>query len=235
MSRLRRVFALPALALVAALLAVVGPVPSASAADRDCADFATQKAAQIFFLNNGGPGSDPHRLDADGDGIVCETNPCTCYFEKTLPGTGDATTTTGGTRLVQRAKVIQVVDGDTVDVRLSTGATRRVRMVGIDTPEVYGGVECGGREASSSLKKILPRATRVTLYSDPSQDLKDRYGRLLRYVTKVSTGKDVNRQQVFKGLATVYVYDNNPFDRVASYRKAQRAARDAGHGIWGLC
>ena len=73
------------------------------------------------------------------------------------------------------------------------------------------------------------------MFSDPSQDLKDRYGRLLRYVTKVSTGKDVNRQQVSKGLATVYVYNNHPFNRVDSYRTAQRAAERRRAGIWGFC
>lgn len=216
------------------MLVVLAPAPATALADKDCSDFSTQKAAQIFFLNNGGPQQDPHQLDAEGDGIACESNPCPCYYKKSLDG--DTTTSDGGTKkVVQRARVIEVVDGDTVDVRLASGAKKRVRLIGIDTPEVYGGVECGGPEASSSLKKVLPRRTRVKLVSDTSQDLKDRYGRLLRYVTKVSTGKDVNRQQVFKGWATVYVYDNNPFNRVKTYRSAQRSANDANRGIWDLC
>ena len=44
-------------------------------ADKDCSDFATHDAAQQFFEQNGGPGSDPHRLDADGDGEACESLP----------------------------------------------------------------------------------------------------------------------------------------------------------------
>lgn len=40
--------------------------------DRDCGDFATQAEAQAFFEAAGGPERDPHRLDADGDGIACE-------------------------------------------------------------------------------------------------------------------------------------------------------------------
>lgn len=52
---------------------------TARIADRDCGDFATQKAAQKFFLAHGGPQSDPHRLDSDGDGIACESNPCPCF------------------------------------------------------------------------------------------------------------------------------------------------------------
>ncbi len=43
--------------------------------DRDCSDFATQEEAQQFFLAAGGPLSDPHRLDADHDGIACESLP----------------------------------------------------------------------------------------------------------------------------------------------------------------
>ena len=137
--------------------------------------------------------------------------------------------------LEQAARVITVTDGDTVEVRLASGAKRDVRLIGIDTPEVFGRTQCGGREASASLAKILPVGTRVTLYSDPSQDLKDRYGRLLRYVHKDKTGKDVNRQQVYLGHARVYVYDHTPFKRVTGYKLAATMAKAAGRGIWGMC
>jgi len=43
--------------------------------DKDCSDFATQEEAQAFFTSQGGPGSDPHRLDGDNDGIACESLP----------------------------------------------------------------------------------------------------------------------------------------------------------------
>jgi hypothetical protein len=42
-------------------------------ADRDCRDFRTQAEAEAFFKAQG-PG-DPHRLDADHDGVACEWNP----------------------------------------------------------------------------------------------------------------------------------------------------------------
>ena len=44
-----------------------------TAADKDCSDFRTWKAAQRFYKNHGGPRYDPHRLDADRDGIACES------------------------------------------------------------------------------------------------------------------------------------------------------------------
>ena len=54
-------------------------VPSSSSsytgADKDCGDFATHNEAQEFFIAQGGPTNDSHKLDSDGDGIACETLP----------------------------------------------------------------------------------------------------------------------------------------------------------------
>lgn len=70
----------------AILLAIALLLPAAApAADKDCADFASQRAAQIFFLKHGGPRYDPHRLDGDNDDVACEDNPCPCYRKKQLP------------------------------------------------------------------------------------------------------------------------------------------------------
>ena len=55
--------------------------------DRDCSDFDAWQAAQDFFLSAGGPGSDPHRLDGDGDGVACED----------LPGAPEPTATPSAT------------------------------------------------------------------------------------------------------------------------------------------
>lgn len=63
---------LAAISIAAALTLALAPT-SASAADRDCSDFSTWKAAQRFYKNHGGPQRDPHRLDADRDGVACES------------------------------------------------------------------------------------------------------------------------------------------------------------------
>lgn len=225
----RRALVAPALTVLLTLGMVATGAP-AHAADKDCGDFASQKAAQIFFLNAGGPSYDPHGLDADGDGIVCESNGAPYYLSTVLP---DSSTPTKPAVLKQWARVIRVVDGDTLKVRLAGGARKSVRLIGIDTPEVYGGVECGGEKASASMRRLTPRGTRVLLVSDPTQDRVDRYGRLLRYVMK--SGRDMNRAQVNRGWASVYVYNNNPFKRVVGYRDAQRAAKSAPRGIWRMC
>jgi hypothetical protein len=46
-----------------------------STGDKDCGDFATHAEAQAFFISQGGPSSDPNRLDADNDGQACEALP----------------------------------------------------------------------------------------------------------------------------------------------------------------
>jgi endonuclease YncB( thermonuclease family) len=85
--------------------------------------------------------------------------------------------------------VTHVVDGDTLD--LADG--RRVRLVGMDTPEVG---ECGFAEAAAALTR-LTLGKRVTLV--PSDEDRDQYGRLLRYVDVA--GVDVGLRLIQRGLA----------------------------------
>jgi competence protein ComEC len=80
MSRLKAV-----LALAAVLALCLAPTVASARGDKDCADFPSQKAAQIFFIKHGGPRSDPDRLDGDHDGKACEDNPAPYYFGTRLP------------------------------------------------------------------------------------------------------------------------------------------------------
>ncbi len=58
-------------------------------------------------------------------------------------------------------RIDHVVDGDTIAVRNG----QRVRLVQIDTPEVFFGTECYGRAASRATKSLLPVGSRVRLFS----------------------------------------------------------------------
>ena len=86
------------------------------------------------------------------------------------------------------ARIDHVADGDTVD--LTNGG--KVRLVQIDTPEVYFHPECYGKRASAITKRLLAPGTLVRLTSEPATDSVDVYGRLLRYVTRVRDGLNVN-------------------------------------------
>jgi endonuclease YncB( thermonuclease family) len=206
--------------------------PRAQAGDpKDCADFQSQAAAQRWFLRHD-PQADPAGLDGDHDGVACEDNPCPCGTE------GGGGTGGGGdghhTRLTRHAKVASITDGDTIRVTLRhTPGSRPVRLIGIDTPEVYEQTECGGPRASRAMKHLLHPGQRIALVRDPSQANTDRYGRLLRYVER--RGIDVGQQQIRHGWAHVYVYHHSPFKRVRRYRGAQDKARHRNLGAWKLC
>jgi endonuclease YncB( thermonuclease family) len=94
-------------------------------------------------------------------------------------------------------RIDHVADGDTVTLRNG----QRVRLVQIDTPEVYFGVECYGRQASGTTKHLLPPGARVYLFPEPATDRVDSYGRLLRYVVPLSDGLNVNIRLVAVGAA----------------------------------
>lgn len=92
---IKRLTVLLAGALVAAGLVVAAPAsPAHAAGDKDCADFANQAAAQKYFLGKGGsPSNNVDLLDADGDGIACESNPCPCNYSKSGGGSGGGAST----------------------------------------------------------------------------------------------------------------------------------------------
>src|SRR4051812_19821496 len=129
------------------------------------------------------------------------------------------------------AAVVRVIDGDTVDVRLD-GQVVRLRLIGIDTPEVVDPrrpVECFGREASARAHELLDGQT-VRVEADPTQGDMDRYGRLLRYIW-LGDGRLFNQEMVAQGYAFEYTY-NVPYKYQAAFREAERDAREAQRGLW---
>jgi endonuclease YncB( thermonuclease family) len=222
--------------VLVALLGLVA-VPSASAQDRDCGDFSDQAAAQAYFVALGGPANDPDRLDGDSDGIACESLPCPCGSSATIAPTPTVEPTPAPTR--RSARIVRVVDGDTLRVRLSSGRQVTVRLIGIDTPETKRPgvpVECGGTPASAYMRRIAlqhGRGRSVTLVSDPSQDATDRYGRTLAYVDAGGKG-DLGRLMLRAGWASVYSYET-AFGRLAGYQSAAGRAEAQGAGVWDRC
>jgi micrococcal nuclease len=110
-----------------------------------------------------------------------------------------------------------------------------VRLVQIDTPEVYFGTECYGPQASATTKRLLPEGTPVRLPIEPATDRVDDFGRLLRYVVRVRDGVNVNIRLVAVGAAAPYFYAGrrgryaNRLEALAKRAKARRL------GLWGAC
>src|SRR6185436_19417441 len=135
-------------------------------------------------------------------------------------GSADSPAATVGA-FTYRGTVTHIVDGDTLDVRLTSGKTERIRVIGIDTPE--RGV-CYFSQATARARQ-LAMSKQVVLRGDATQDTRDRYGRLLAYVW-LPGGKDLGYQLVVGGFAKVYVY-RDPFQRLSAYRSAEGKAKAA--------
>jgi micrococcal nuclease len=138
------------------------------------------------------------------------------------------------------ATVSRNVDGDTLHVLTSTGATEKVRFIGVNTPESTIEHEPYGKEASTYTKKRLPVGTRVWLETDVG--LRDRYGRLLAYVwlsppagggaAEVRT-KMFNAQLLVEGYAQLMTIPPD-VRYVDAFVPLQAEARAASRGLWAL-
>ena len=134
-------------------------------------------------------------------------------------------------RTGQVARIAHVIDGDTVE--LMNG--ERIRLVQIDTPEVYYSPECYGEQASEITKRLLPRGVLARLYVEPKTDAVDQYGRLLRYVVRVSDGLNVNVQLVRVGAAAPYFYHYRRGRYAGLLVRLALRARARHLGLWGRC
>ncbi len=141
--------------------------------------------------------------------------------------------------LAEHAIVIKHTDGDTAYFRYDDGTEEKVRFIGMDTPEVYGGVEPYGREASAYTERMIPLGSDVWLEADI--ELRDRYDRLLAYVwlapPQTGSPQEVREQMlnallVADGYAMVSTYPPN-VKYEDMFLDAQVEAREASRGLWG--
>ena len=131
--------------------------------------------------------------------------------------------------------VTYVIDGDTIVVT-KPGKTEKVRLIGVDTPETVDPrkpVQCFGKEASAFPKSLLTGKS-VRLERDPTQDDRDKYGRLLRYVYLGDTL--VNEKIIAEGYGYEYTY-HIPYLHQAEFKNAELLAQESKKGLWadGVC
>jgi micrococcal nuclease len=123
------------------------------------------------------------------------------------------------------ARVTKHTDGDT----LWLSGIGKVRFIGVDTPEVYGEVECYGREASAFVERTVPLGSDVRYRL--GVDERDRYGRALAYLW-LRDGRFLNRLLVARGYAQPMTIPPN-VEYADMFVGAARRARVAGLGLWG--
>ena len=136
--------------------------------------------------------------------------------------------------------VVSITDGDTFDMCISRGysceltdETITVRLVQIDTPEVFGTEECYGATASLELADVLVEGAPVVAVTDPNLDQEDTYGRMLAWVW--SPLELVNLSLVTRGAAAPYFYKGARGAFSERLESEALAARAAQRGLWGAC
>jgi len=153
-------------------------------------------------------------------------------IEERHQGQGEGLDSTQINEGLIEATVVRVVDGDTiiVDTKEDTGV--RVRLIGIDAPEIG---EPGGDEATEYVEALIPAGDTVFLeIGNPEQD---RFGRTRAYVwgawqdTGMASSSMLNARLLQAGQARVMTIEAGTWDDL--FKELEAEAKDAGRGIWG--
>jgi micrococcal nuclease len=129
------------------------------------------------------------------------------------------------------ATVNYVHDGDTLFLTTATDSNLKVRLTGIDTPEIGDNLECYGDEATALLRSLLPEGTAVSAAADIEP--LDQYGRSLMYLF-TADGTFINLEMIAQGAAEAVSIGQNTayFDRLS----AEESLADSSLvGKWGAC
>ena len=134
--------------------------------------------------------------------------------------------------------VESVHDGDTLRGRVAAPndvitdlESTRVRLIGLDTPEISPDLECWGGEATARLTTLAPPGS--TVWAAPDREVLDPYGRHLLYLW-TPDGRFVNAELVSEGDATVMFFAPNTLHE-GLFRSLEAEASAAGLGLWGAC
>jgi len=142
-----------------------------------------------------------------------------------------------------KVKVVDVIDGDTIDVLLPNGSVGRIRLLGVDTPETrpdmnrineYDNITdtealtVWGEKAEEFAKSWLENQT-IYIQFDKEAGLYGYYGRLLAYIYTLN-GKDFNAELLRRGYARVYVEGN--FSKKEEYLEIEKMAMENKTGLW---
>ena len=156
----------------------------------------------------------------------------------------DGTSDTSNSDNTVTVEVVDVIDGDTMDIEYENGTEDTVRLIGVDTPEVHTGVspdefegvpdsEAGrqcldeyGDEASAFAEQELGGDT-VQLQYDELSDRRGSYGRLLVYI--IDDGENFNHLLLDEGLARVY---DSTFTESERFYDTEAAERENQTGVW---
>lgn len=126
--------------------------------------------------------------------------------------------------------VTAVFDGDTIRVKFKNGVQKKVRLIGIDAPELND-----SKNQVAFLAYMAKRFTFYHLYKEEviltyDWQIEDKYGRLLAYVLK---GKTLFNEFILReGFASVFLYFPFKKEYQKKFKVAEELARKEGKGFW---
>ena len=142
-------------------------------------------------------------------------------------------------------KVVKVVDGDTIWVRCKNGSLYKIRILGIDTPEIYRKnnpyeyytydgtpitnttyLKLWGYKAKEYLEDML-KGREVVVVFDRMSPRRDKYNRYLAYI--FVDGRDVGEDLIINGYARVYP---SKFELLDRYLECEEYAKKHKIGLW---
>jgi len=144
--------------------------------------------------------------------------------------------------------IVDVIDGDTMDVRFPNGTVETIRLLGVDTPETSvtqvspdewedipdstdgrDWLTNWGDEATSFAEDRLA-GEEVVIEADPESDRRGYYGRLLVYVSQSESSEtSFNMRLIKNGYARYY---SSSFSMSNEYQSAESDARSSNNGVW---
>lgn len=129
--------------------------------------------------------------------------------------------------------VVRVVDGDTLYLGVpdSGDEVTKVRLIGIDAPEMGGGERerMYYAEEATAFARRLAQGKRVTVYLDQRAGSRDRYGRLLAYI-ELPDDRFLNEELLSQGFAYADLRFKHGYYQ--KYRQLEAGARALKEGLW---
>ena len=142
-------------------------------------------------------------------------------------------------------EVVKVVDGDTVWVRCKNGSVYKIRILGIDTPEInrkndpyeyytyYGTpitnntyLKLWGYKAKEYVEDMVMNREVVVVF-DKISPKRDVYNRYLAYI--FVDGRDLGEDLLLHGYARVY---RSKFELLDRYLRCEEYAKRHRIGLW---
>ena len=141
---------------------------------------------------------------------------------------------------VTRVRVTRIVDGDTIYVRFSSGLEEKVRLIGVDAPEINHptkGKEPFGVESAEYAYDMLDN---IVAWLEFDEGERDQYGRMLAYLwlekpeaaseTEIRA-KMFNARLLLDGFARQVIFQPN-IKYVEYFSAFVNEARRDKRGLW---